>query len=112
MLARGESVPEIRQHGIQLHQKDQVTPPSMHVQVIESLEEIPPPDIVIITVKNYDLHQTAQMLRLQLGEHQPIIASLQNGVENQRILPKYFSKPTFGVICYNAWRESPSKVNC
>jgi 2-dehydropantoate 2-reductase len=111
LLARGKSVPEIRRHGIQLHQKDQETPLSMHVKVIESLQEIPRPDIVIITVKNYDLQQTAHMLRLQLGEHQPIIASLQNGVENQRILPKYFSKPTFGVICYNAWREGPSKVS-
>jgi 2-dehydropantoate 2-reductase len=111
LLARGNSVPEIRSHGIQLHQKDQETAPPIRVNVIESLQEIPSPDIVVITVKNYDLNQTAQMLRLQLGKRQPIIASLQNGVENQRILPKYFSKPTFGVICYNAWREGPSKVS-
>ena len=104
LLARGTSVPEIRSHGIQLHRKDQETAPSMRVNVIESLKEMPSPDIVIITVKNYDLDQTAQMLRLQLGKRQPIIASLQNGIENQRILPKYFSKPIFGVICYNAWR--------
>ena len=109
LLARGNSVPEIRSHGIQLHQTDQETIPSIQVNVIESLEEIPSPDIIIITVKNYDLDQTAQTLRRQLGNQQPIIASLQNGVENQRILPKYFSKPTFGVICYNAWREGHQK---
>jgi 2-dehydropantoate 2-reductase len=111
LLARGKSVPEIRSHGIQLHQTDQDTVSSIRVNVIESLEEIPSPDIIIITVKNYDLDQTAQTLRRQLGNRQPIIASLQNGVENQRILPKYFSKPTFGVICYNAWREGASKVS-
>jgi 2-dehydropantoate 2-reductase len=111
LLARGKSVPEIRSHGIQLHQKNRETADSIQVKVIESLQEIPPPDIVVITVKNYDLDQTAQMLKHQLGNRQPIIASLQNGVENQRMLPKYFSKLTFGVICYNAWRESPSKVS-
>jgi 2-dehydropantoate 2-reductase len=111
LLARGNSVSEIRSHGIQLHQTDQETAPSIRVNVIESLEGIPSPDIIIITVKNYDLEQTAQTLRRQLGNLQPIIASLQNGVENQRILPKYFSKPTFGVICYNAWREGALKVS-
>ena len=111
LLARGNSVPEIRSHGIQLHQTDQDTVPSISVKVIKSLEEIAPPDIIIITVKNYDLEQTAQTLKHQLGNQQPIIASFQNGVENQRILPKYFSKLTFGVICYNAWREGASKVS-
>ena len=111
LLARGNSVPEIRSHGIQLHQTDQKTVPSIRVNVIESLEEIPSPDIMIFTVKNYDLDVTAETLRRQLGNRQPIIASLQNGVENQRIMPKYFSKPIFGVICYNAWRESASKVS-
>jgi 2-dehydropantoate 2-reductase len=111
LLARGNSVPEIRSHGIQLHQTSQETALSIRVNVIESLEEIPPPDIIIITVKNYDLDQTAQALRRQLGNQQPIVASFQNGVENQRILPKYFSKPVFGVICFNAWREGASKVS-
>ena len=111
LLARGNSVTEIRSHGIQLHQTDQKTVPSIRVNVIESLEEIPSPDIVVITVKNYDLEVTARTLRRQLGNQQPIIASLQNGVENQRIVPKYFSKPIFGVICYNAWREGASKVS-
>ncbi len=111
LLARGSSVQEIRSHGIQLQQTDREIAPSIRINVIESLEEIPPPDIIVITVKNYDLDQTAQVLRRQLGNLQPIVVSFQNGVENQRILPKYFSKPIFGVICYNAWRQGPSKVS-
>jgi 2-dehydropantoate 2-reductase len=111
LLARGNSVSEIRSHGIQLHQTNQEKATSIPVNVIESLEEIPSPDIIIITVKNYDLEQTAQTLKRQLGKQQPIIMSLQNGVENQRIMPKHFSKPIFGVICYNAWREGASKVS-
>ncbi len=111
LLARGNSVQEIRSHGIQLQQTDRETAPSIRINVIESLEEAPPPDIIVLTVKNYDLDQTAQTLRRQLGNLQPVVASFQNGVENQRILPKYFSKPIFGVICYNAWREGKSKVS-
>jgi 2-dehydropantoate 2-reductase len=79
--------------------------------VIESLNEISPPEIIVITVKNYDLEKLAQALRRQLGDYEPIVASFQNGVENQKIIPKYFSKATFGVVCYNAWREGIGKVS-
>jgi 2-dehydropantoate 2-reductase len=112
LLARGESVAAIRNYGLRLYQMGQeVTTAPIPVKVIESLDEISTPDIVIITVKNYDLDQTAQTLRNQLGNHQPIVASLQNGVDNQQILPKYFSKATYGVVCYNAWREGPGKAS-
>jgi len=111
LLARGESVAAIRKHGLRLYQigKEDTTVP-MPVKVIESLDEIPPPDIIIIAVKNYDLDRTAQTLRHQLGNYQPIVATLQNGVDNQQILPKYFSKVTYGVVCYNAWREGAGKA--
>ena len=111
LLARGESVVAIRSHGLRLYQIGQETKTvPILVKVIESLDEIPPPDIIIITVKNYDLDRTAQTLRHQLGNCQPIVASLQNGVENQRILPKYFSRAIYGVVCYNAWRDSAGKA--
>jgi 2-dehydropantoate 2-reductase len=45
-----------------------------------------------------------------LGKKQPIVVSLANGVENQKILPKYFRRVIYGVICYNAWREGVGKV--
>ncbi len=111
LLARGESVAAIRRHGLRLYKIGQeATTAPIPVKVIESLDEIPPPDIIIITVKNYDLDQTAQTLRHQLGNCQPIVASLQNGVENQQILPKYFSRAIYGVVCYNAWREGVGKA--
>jgi ketopantoate reductase len=99
LLARGESVAAIRRHGLRLYKigQEAATAP-IPVKVIESLDEIPPPDIIIITVKNYDLDRTAQTLRYQLGNCQPIVASLQNGVENQQILPKYFSRAIYGVV--------------
>jgi 2-dehydropantoate 2-reductase len=112
LLARGESVNAIRSHGLRLYQIGQeATTAPIPVKVIESLDEVPPPDIIIITVKNYDLEKTAQTLWHQLGNCRPIVASLQNGVENQQILPKYFSKAIYGVVCYNAWRDGVGKVS-
>jgi len=109
ILARGSSLVELKNKGIQLCQvgKETTTCP---VNVISSLDEIPPPDIILLTVKNYDIEAAAQMLRQQLGHEKPIVVSLQNGIENQRIIPKYFSRVLFGVICYNAWREGPTGV--
>ena len=112
LLARGESVAAIRSHGLRLYRigQEAATAP-IPVKVIESLDEIPPLDIIIITVKNYDLDRTAQTLRSQLGNCQPIVVSLQNGVENQQILPKYFSRAIYGVVCYNAWRDGVGRVS-
>ena len=110
LLARDESAAAIRKHGLTLYKIGQEATTSIPVKVINSLDEILPPDIIIITVKNYDLDQTAQTLRRQLGDNQPIIASFQNGMENQQILPKYFSRVTYGVVCYNAWREAFGKA--
>ena len=111
LLARGESIAALRRYGLRLYKIGQeATTAPMPIKVIESLDEIPPPDIIIITVKNYDLDGIAQTLRQQLGNFQPIVASLQNGLENQQILPKYFSRAIYGVVCYNAWRDGFGKA--
>ena len=111
LLARGESFSVIRKNGLHLYQTGQeATTPPIPLKVIEALDDIPPPDILIFAVKNYDLDQAAQTLRQQLGNRQPIVASLQNGLDNQQILPKYFSRAVYGVVCYNAWREGAGRV--
>jgi 2-dehydropantoate 2-reductase len=112
LFARGESITAIKSHGLQIFQVGQQDPPTpIPLKVIESLDEIPPPDIIVITVKNYDLDRTAQALRHQLGNRQPIVASLQNGLENQHVIPKYFPSAVYGVVCYNAWRDRPGKAS-
>jgi len=111
LLARGESAAAIRNQGLKFYLKgEEAKAVPISVKVIESLSEISLPDIIIVAVKNYDLDATARMLREQLGSHQPIIVALQNGVENQRVLPKYFTKVIYGVVCFNAWRDGPGKV--
>lgn len=111
LLAREESLAAIRSHGLWLCQIGHETSTvSVPVKVIESLDDIVPPDVMIITVKNYDLEQVAQTLRHQLGDFEPIVVSLQNGLENQLILPKYFSRAIYGVVCYNAWRDGVGRA--
>jgi 2-dehydropantoate 2-reductase len=109
LLARGMSVSAIRKHGVRLCQRG-IKPFTVPVRVIETLGEVAPPDLLVLTVKNYDLERTALALRGQLGDFQPVVVSLANGVENQRILPKHFGRVVYGVVCYNAWREGPGRV--
>ena len=111
LLARGESVVAIRRRGLKLTQVGQENSSvAVPVNIVESLDEVSVPEIIILTVKNYDLDQTARAIHRQLGGVEPIVASLQNGVENERILPKYFSRVVYGVVCYNAWREGPGEA--
>lgn len=79
------------------------------VKVAASLAEVPHPGLVIIAVKNYSLDAVARMVRDQVGADTPVLG-LQNGVENQQILPKYFKNVIYGIVAYNAWIESPGVV--
>lgn len=111
LLARGEALEAIRNRGLKCYLKGERSSASpIRLRAIGSLAEIPPPDILVITVKDYDLEATSRDLRAQLGDHEPIVVGLQNGVLNQQILPRHFSKPVYGVACYNAWREGPGEV--
>ena len=111
LLARGESASVIRDKGMRLYLKgERAQAASIPLKVIESMGQISPPEIVVISVKSYDLEEAAKSLREQLGIHQPVIVALQNGVENQRILPRYFNRVIYGVVCFNAWRDGPGEV--
>jgi 2-dehydropantoate 2-reductase len=111
LLARGESAEVIKNQGLEFYLKgEEANAAPIAVKVVESLREVSTPDIVVIAVKNYDLQATAATLRMQLGAHQPIVVALQNGVENQRILPGYFKRIIYGVVCFNAWRDAPGRV--
>jgi 2-dehydropantoate 2-reductase len=111
LLARGESLEVIKSRGLRSYLKGgRSTAPALPIRAIGSLREIRVPDIIIITVKNYDLETTSRELKAQLGNHEPIVVALQNGVQNQQILPRYFARVVYGVVCYNAWRDGPGEV--
>jgi 2-dehydropantoate 2-reductase len=111
LLARGESASAIKSQGLKFYLKgEEANAVPISIKIIESLSEISLPDVIFVAVKNYDLDATGRMLRGQLGSHQPVVVALQNGVENQRVLPKYFTKVIYGVVCFNAWRDGPGRV--
>ncbi|MBD3253651.1 MAG: 2-dehydropantoate 2-reductase [Candidatus Lokiarchaeota archaeon] len=106
LLARGENAKVLKSQGLILYEKENDNPEPISVNIIENLSEIPNPDVVMISVKNYSLEEVAKDISSKLDD-EPIIVGLQNGIKNQEILPKYFSKIIYGVILYTAWRDEP-----
>jgi 2-dehydropantoate 2-reductase len=109
-FARGATAESLAQNGITLHRgAAPALRTNLRVQVATDLAAIERPDIVVLTVKNYSLDAVARQVKNTFGDH-PIIVGLQNGVENQSILPLHFSKVVFGVVHYNSWIDSPGSA--
>lgn len=110
LLSRGQTAEVLKSKGVTLYQTgDEAHKKTIPVQVIEDLAEVPQIDVLVVTVKNYSLAQVAQGIKDKVGDG-PIIVAMQNGVENQQILPAYFSKVVYCVVCYNAWADEPGTV--
>ncbi|MFX1469357.1 MAG: ketopantoate reductase family protein [Promethearchaeota archaeon] len=105
-LARGENFKVLKTNGLTLYKIDEKNSETIPVNVIEDLKELESVDIIIICVKNYDLENVAKDIYKKVGDN-VVIVGLQNGVENQKILPNYFSKVIYGVIVMSSWREKP-----
>ncbi len=106
LLARGENAEAIKSNGLILYENDPKNSHTILVNIIEDLRELEQIDIIILAVKNYDL-ESAAMDIYQKVDDKAIILTLQNGIENLKILPKYFSKIIYGVIVMSAWRDKP-----
>ena len=106
LLARGENAKVLKSNGLILNELGIDNPEPIAVKVIEDLNEITNIDVVVITVKNYDLEEVANDIFMKLGD-KPIVVGLQNGFENQRILSKYFTKVVYAVVVQSGWREEP-----
>jgi len=82
---------------------------TVKVNVIDDLNEVSAPELVVLGVKNYSLDGVAAMIKEKLGDG-PIIMSMANGIDNQRILPKYFSKIVYCVVSYNGWLDETGVI--
>jgi 2-dehydropantoate 2-reductase len=80
---------------------------TVRVKAAESLAEVPRPDVIVLAVKNYSLESCSRLLLNALGGDKATIVALQNGVENQEVLPRHFSRVIYGVVGYNAWVDEP-----
>jgi len=101
----------LKSEGITIYQTDraEATRETVKVRTIDSLGELPDVDIIVLGVKNYSLPKMAETLVSAFGDR-PLIVSLANGTENQKILPQYFTKVAYGVISFNARRDRPVVV--
>lgn len=110
LLARGEHLKALKEKGLTLRQGDDLASlRNIKVKAIGNISEIPDADAVAIAVKNYGLEEAAEDIKNSLGD-KPIIIGMQNGLENQTILPEYFSKVIYCVISYNAWLNQPGEI--
>jgi 2-dehydropantoate 2-reductase len=109
-LDQGAVAEALRDRGLTLYEQNkQRQAETIPVKVISSLAEVDEPDVVVVCVKNYSLDAVSRMIQDAYGD-QPIIVGLQNGIENQKVLPKYFSQVLFGIVCYNTWMDEPGVV--
>ncbi|MBN1883321.1 MAG: ketopantoate reductase family protein [Deltaproteobacteria bacterium] len=107
LLARGEHAERMKKDGLVVRLRGEKTDPlPIRAPVITGMYEEPEASLLIIAVKNYGLEAACQEISGLLGSDVTVVG-LQNGVENQEILPKYFERVVYGVVWYNAWIESP-----
>ena len=81
----------------------------IEINVIDDLDEVADADFILLGVKNFSLQKVAEAVKEKVGD-KPIIVSMANGIENQRILPRIFSKVIYCVVCYNGWMDEPGVV--
>ena len=108
--ARPDTARLLNERGVTLYPgHDRAAAETVSVRAVDRLDAVPAPGIVVLAVKNYSLDGAAQLLRDAYGDA-PLVVALQNGVDNQRILPGYFSKVIYGVVAYNAWKDDAVTV--
>jgi 2-dehydropantoate 2-reductase len=110
-LDQGKILDALKTSGISLYQGDKKdkTMTTVPVKVMEDLSELKSMDVIVLGVKNYSLEAIAQLIKANSKED-VIIVSMANGIDNQQILPKYFSRVIYCIVSYNAWMDQPVTV--
>ncbi len=105
---QGQISEALKTKGITLYEGDRKdeTMAMVPVNVMEDLSELKSADYIVIGVKNYSLEKVAGLIKEHAGDN-AVIISMANGAENQKILPKFFSRVIYCVISYNAWMDYP-----
>jgi 2-dehydropantoate 2-reductase len=106
LIARGEHAAVMKEHGLILYEAGNSKPETVDVNLVDDLKEVSDAQVLVLTVKNYDLREAAKDISSKLGD-KAIIVALQNGVKNQHVLPKFFSKVIYGIVGYSAMILKP-----
>jgi len=109
-LDQGATAAALKEKGITLyHESDKDAKTKVKVKVLDGLDQAKDADVIVLAVKNFSLDKVAKLVHEKLGDR-PVIVSMANGVENQRVLPRYFSRVIYCVISYNAWLDAPGVI--
>ena len=79
-LLRPQTLAAVRQKGLSVHSVDQSF--TVHPTASGDPRDLPPPDLIILSVKRYDLDEVVTQLQLILGP-QTTLLTLQNGVDTE-----------------------------
>jgi 2-dehydropantoate 2-reductase len=111
IMGHGDTQVALRQNGLTTYRFDAPDETRRNVRpaVVDRPGEAGDVAVVVLAVKNYSLEVVARQVKEDLGDR-PIVASIANGIDNQRILPKYFSKVVYGIASYNARRAAPGVI--
>lgn len=89
-VSRGDFYNAMKKNGLTVNTVDdsfQVNP----VQVIDSIDKITNPDLIIITVKTYDTEEVSNQLK-DIVMDKTIVLTFQNGIDNDQKIKKIISK--------------------
>ena len=111
VMGHGATLAALRDKGLTTYRFDapDATRRTVRPAIVDRPGEVADAAIVVLTVKNYSLEAVARQVKDELGDR-PIVVSIANGIDNQRILPKLFSKVVYGIASYNARREAPGVI--
>ncbi len=79
------------------------------VGVLRSLDGLGEDDLLVFGVKNFSLDAVAGAAAAAT-RGRPLALSMANGLDNQNILPKHFTRCLYAVVGYNAWLDSPGVI--
>ena len=108
LLARGENAQQLKQKSIRILNDDKQLLEDTRVRVVEALGAAQAIDLLIVTIKNFHLDACCKNIVDVIGPG-TLVLGLQNGIENQTILPRYFGRVVYAIINYNAWQSVATK---
>ena len=111
VIDKDETQKALKKNGITTYRiaDPESTRETTRIKIVDNIKKIPDMDIVILAVKNYDLETAAIMVYNALGD-KPLVVSMANGILNQTLLPRYFSRVIYCVVSYNARRDKPAVI--
>ncbi len=104
LLARDKNYEVLKKDGCRLYALGKPPETIKLNHVIRDLHEVTDVKVIIVTVKNWALEETCKSIKAIYGDN-IIIVGLQNGIINQQIYNKYFSKVIYSIGGFNCWRD-------